>query len=281
MKKIDYKKFNTSHHASDYVDYYFYKADNEKKVVNISLGELPAQLNKQVGRACLSGYRGVPGLYKKAYGKDPNRLLFDLSKKKLVDDKLMRKWILACKKHGMLPKYMVASKVVKDKAAVIAYKRHTQNMIYIYVTMLRALYGYQAYVKNALYLYSLGVDFYAAVAFACKIRYSNMNHHFLPATSNPGYPGISKPTDVKKIKGKQLADMIGLYRFINDHKKHNNSSLNHFTGFTCNQCIQRVTKVNAEINIEKLFMPELSRVIRTLSDAEIDSKDLKAIGASK
>lgn len=170
-------------------------------------------------------------------------------------------WLRLCKEYKLLPNYVAPSTVTK-KNVVFDISEISPALLYVYLSMMRAIVEYPGFVKAIVYLVNkLKMNYYAAFVYASKMYITNTGHHIM--TPNRDYK--QKAHSMSNIEAHL---MINLRRFIDDPSEFDSRHITEINkgGWCCASNIMNVSNLRAGLKLEDLFKPSLEKAIMTDDD---------------
>ena len=241
------------------------------------------KVSRNTNSACFSGVKSMlmPYLNLDPYCKSvkhdvpvPNKMYYKMNFKNAGKPILKKSeryaWLKMCKKHNLLPNYIVPSTVVTGKV-VFDMVGISPSLLYAYLTMMRAIVEYPAFVRSTVYLVNkVGMDFYAAFVYTTKYYITNYGHHIIAPNYNHGSSNRSE-ADLTNMKNIDLDLMVGLYRFFKNPEKFDDRHVSEICkgSWQCDSTIKDICKVKYCINAADLFKPSLKKIIETDTDKEV------------
>ena len=247
---------------------------------------IPENLKSEFGvdfvsnRACFAGFRGElgsyynPDPYTKRSNKNvpiPNRIYYIPDMKSTGSPKPtlteMYTWIRLCKQHKLLPEY-VAPSVVSKGRVVFDITETSPSLLYLYLSMIRSVSEYPAFVKATVYLTSKKkVNFFAAFVYASKLYITNSGHHVL----NTSRAYNSNKSSLLSLKGIEVNLMRNLKLYAENPTKYDNRRINEIAkgGYQCHNSIDNVSRLKIGVEVPDLFKPTLKQMIDARTDEEV------------
>lgn len=238
--------------------------------------------HKNSNHACFAGMRGMlqeyvnPGPYCKTHRLNipmPNRVCYKMNFNTAGKPKLSKTeryaWLRICKKYKLLPSYVVPSTVITGQ---VVFDMHgiSPSLLYFYLTMMRAIVEYPAFVKAMVYLSEkTEMNFYAAFVFASRIYISNYGHHVI--SPNEHYGSGTNSKDIANMKGIEFHLMSGLRKYTQDPRKYDKRPISELqnTYWKCSDTIRTICITKRSLTAPDLFKPSLTKAIEAETEAEI------------
>lgn len=206
----------------------------------------------------------------------PNRVYYKAVKDDIATPELTEsekhKWIVMCKENKMLPDYVPLS-TAKTEEVVFDLDNLTPSILYLYLSSVRNLTETPGFVRGMVRLVSkLQMNFFVAYVFLSNIFITNSGHHIINRSKSYGYN--SKELNPEKMKKLSVDLMIGIRRMVNDPTKYDERPLFNRLGrcdwvaFSCNNNIERISKVTYEANAQELFNEHLVKAVMSETDLE-------------
>jgi len=271
-----------SNYKVQYFTYYDHRTRKRKSIYipKEGLKEFKAKYNSNT--ACFAGFRNELGSYSKVYNDPynkadrtrmpmPNRVYYLLDPnpggypKPTLTEKYA--WLRLCKEYKLLPEYVVPSTVRKG-CVVFDISETSPSLLYTYLSMMRAIVEYPAFVKATVYLVNkLGMNFYAAFVYASILYVTNSGHHII----NPYRAYYNVPRDkILSQNDMEIHWMRNLRLYVDNPSKYDKRDIYKVGngGWNCYNTIDRISNFRAKICVRDLFKEELASVIYSDTDEE-------------
>ncbi len=226
------KEFVTSLGHMHSVNFVLYSKNNKRKTAIPTVDEIENGKPKTfTNQAC---YRNLVSGFKET---NPDSIVAEFKPHKINKEKAT-KWLNLAKSNGYLPKYVNIKKTIAKGKLAFSLTRHTQNEWYIFLSIVRFLQAEPQLVLNALVLIDKGVSFDRALIVASKMKLDNSNHHFIPSSWCYLYLDTIEGVLNRNISENQV---VSLRKFI-DTMPTIKAKTKYFTGFDCNDTIEKISK---------------------------------------
>jgi len=287
-KVFDSKMITTTFRAGSYDVYYVLYYDSKPThKSSIYIPEDPVEefkVKRNNNSACFAGMRNMLGAYlgNDPYCKEtkhdvpvPNRVYYKMNfsnaGKPILKKSERYAWLKLCKEHNLLPNYVVPSTVITGKV-VFDMTETSPSLLYTYLTMMRTIVEYPAFVRSMVYLVDkLEMNFWAAFVYTSKFYISNHGHHIVAPGYTGGYYCAEKSQhQLINMTGIDLSLMISLRRFYKNPTKFDNRHITELckTHWQCNDIIQAICKIKCTLKASDLFKPSIGKLVETDTDDE-------------
>jgi len=290
--KLPIEKFNAGCYDVTYLLYYDPEPSRKNSIYISKQPKREFGADKNTNKACFAGvgrmlqsYETPDPYYKGPPKSDipiPNRIFYIMNFKSAGKPELSKTeryaWLRLCKKHKLLPNYVAASTVITGKV-VFDTSIVSPSLLYTYLTMMRAIVEYPAFVKAVVYLVDkVEMNFYAAFVYASMFYISNFGHHIINPSQYHG-GGCHQEKFMKETSMIEFHLMAGLRRYSQDPEQYDKRCASDLskTGWMCNGTIIKICNVRYNIKASDLFKPSLTMAIEAETDAEA-RKYLKKMG---
>lgn len=288
MKKVifDSNMITTRFSSGSYDVYYLLYYDSRPiRKDSIYIPKDPTleyNVKRNSNTACFAGVKNTLQSYVNPgpYCKDPkpnlpipNRIYYKMNFKTAGSPKLKRSerytWLELCKQYNLLPNYVIPSTVITGKV-VFDMNYIPPSLLYTYLTMMRAIVEYPAFVRAVVYLVNkLKMNFYAAFIYASKYYISNFGHHIInPVGENCFYS--SNTRDITKMKKIEFHLMASLKKFSENPEEFDNRHITDLgtTHWRCSDTIRKISKITRYVDASDLFKPSLEKAIEAKTEEE-------------
>lgn len=214
-------------------------------------------------------------------------------------------WLLLAKQYRLLPPYINENAITdipkddikKKKSAsygiadaagefIIDLEGLSPAVLYIYLSTIRNIREDPGLARAVPYLVNdLGMNFYAAYAFASKIVISTTGHHILTSHRDYGVRCDKFGQSQLEAAGKVSLNIpIGLQRIVNndplrydkrDIVNYDPKKDTYIGGFNCSSTIEKISKVTYIASLQELFDKDIIDAIMSKSDREANKSIAK------